>query len=84
MFLYPAVPTLKITTEPSGIHLDAHRRENLTFQVSDFYPPHLHLTWMENRPKIQTVEAPQVTRNPDRTCSVEHRAEAGRGQTGGE
>ncbi|KAI5246354.1 Ferm And Pdz Domain-Containing Protein 2 [Manis pentadactyla] len=26
------VPTLKSTTEPSGIHVYAHRRENLTFQ----------------------------------------------------
>ncbi|EPY73707.1 signal-regulatory protein alpha-like protein [Camelus ferus] len=32
----------------------------------------LHLTWMENRHKVQTVESPPVTRNPDGTYSLEH------------
>ncbi|XP_044118317.1 signal-regulatory protein beta-1-like isoform X1 [Neovison vison] len=66
------VPTLKITTKTSGIHIHVHQRVNLTCHVGHFYPSHLRLTWMENRHKVQTVESPQVTRNPDGTYSLEH------------
>lgn len=66
------VPTLKITTKPSAMQIRVHQRVNLTCHVSHFHPPHLHLTWMENRHKVQTVESPQVTRNPDGTYSLQH------------
>ncbi|EFB14670.1 hypothetical protein PANDA_021460 [Ailuropoda melanoleuca] len=65
-------PTLKITTKPSGTHTHVHQRVNLTCHASHFYPSHLRLTWMENRHKVQTVESPQVSRNPDGTYSLEH------------
>ncbi|KAG5201623.1 hypothetical protein JEQ12_004386 [Ovis aries] len=66
------VPTLKITAQPSAVQIRVHQRVNLTCHVSRFYPSHLHLTWMENRHKVQTVESPQVTRNPDGTYSLQH------------
>ncbi|XP_064331893.1 tyrosine-protein phosphatase non-receptor type substrate 1-like isoform X1 [Camelus dromedarius] len=66
------VPTLKITTKPSGMQIHVHQRVNLMCHVSHFYPSHQHLTWMENRHKVQTVESPPVTRNPDGTYSLEH------------
>ncbi|XP_058418179.1 signal-regulatory protein beta-1-like [Diceros bicornis minor] len=52
-------PTLKIT-RPSGTHVHVHQRVNHTRHTSRFYPSSLHLTWMENRHKIQTVESPQA------------------------
>ncbi|KAF4023399.1 hypothetical protein G4228_015545 [Cervus hanglu yarkandensis] len=66
------VPTLKITTKPSAMQIRVHQRVNLTCHVNHFYPSRLHLIWMENRHKVQTVESPQVTRNPDGTYSLEH------------
>ncbi|KAI4562451.1 hypothetical protein MJT46_011413 [Ovis ammon polii x Ovis aries] len=66
------VPTLKITAQPSAVQIRVHQRVNLTCHVSRFYPSRLHLTWMENRHKVQTVESPQVTRNPDGTYSLQH------------
>lgn len=54
------------------MQIRVHQRVNLTCHVSHFHPPHLHLTWMENRHKVQTVESPQVTRNPDGTYSLQH------------
>ncbi|XP_043740569.1 signal-regulatory protein beta-1-like isoform X2 [Cervus elaphus] len=68
----PVVPTLKITTKPSAMQIRVHQRVNLTCHVNHFYPSRLHLIWMENRHKVQTVESPQVTRNPDGTYSLEH------------
>ncbi|KAF3824740.1 hypothetical protein GH733_010074 [Mirounga leonina] len=62
----------QITTKTSGTHIRVHQRVNLTCHASHFYPSHLRLTWMENRHKVQTVESPQVTRNPDGTYSLEH------------
>ncbi|CAK7319775.1 Signal-regulatory protein beta-1 isoform 3 [Vulpes lagopus] len=66
------VPTLKISTKTSRTHIHVHQRVNLTCHVSHFYPSPLRLTWMENRHKVQEVESPQVTRNPDGTYSLEH------------
>lgn len=51
------------------MQIQVHRRVNLTWHLSRFYPSHLLLTWMENRHKVQTMESPQVTRNPDGTYS---------------
>ncbi|XP_066093685.1 signal-regulatory protein beta-1-like [Saccopteryx bilineata] len=65
------VPTVKVTTEPSEAYTP-HQRVNLTCHASRFYPSHLQLTWMEDRHKVLTVLAPQVTRNPDGTYSLEH------------
>lgn len=72
LFLCLVVPTLKITTKPSAMQIRVHQRVNLTCHVNHFYPSRLHLIWMENRHKVQTVESPQVTRNPDGTYSLEH------------
>ncbi|XP_077728603.1 signal-regulatory protein beta-1-like isoform X4 [Canis aureus] len=66
------VPTLKISTKTSRTHIHVHQRVNLTCHVSHFYPSPLRLIWMENRHKVQEVESPQVTRNPDGTYSLEH------------
>ncbi|CAI9154217.1 unnamed protein product [Rangifer tarandus platyrhynchus] len=66
------VPTLKITTKPFVMQIRVHQRVNLTCHVSHFYPSRLDLIWMENRHKVQTVEFPQVARNPNGTYSLEH------------
>nr|KAF6423758.1 hypothetical protein HJG63_017616 [Rousettus aegyptiacus] len=66
------VPTVKITTKPSGASIHVQERVNLTCHVSHFYPSHLNLILMKNRHRIQTVSSPQVTRNPDGTYSLEH------------
>ena len=54
------------------MQIRVHQRVNLTCHVSRFYPSRLHLTWMENRHKVQTVESPQVTRSPAGTYSPQH------------
>lgn len=72
LFLDLVVPTVKITTKPSGASIHVQERVNLTCHVSHFYPSHLNLILMKNRHRIQTVSSPQVTRNPDGTYSLEH------------
>ncbi|XP_058535877.1 signal-regulatory protein beta-1-like [Ochotona princeps] len=70
--VFQVTPTLKMTTKPSVNHLREHQRVNLTCHVSNFYPAHLTLTWMENWHRVATVLDPQVMRNTDGTYSLRH------------
>uniref|UniRef100_A0A096NV60 Ig-like domain-containing protein n=1 Tax=Papio anubis TaxID=9555 RepID=A0A096NV60_PAPAN len=56
-------PTLEVTQQP----MRAGNQVNITYQVRNFYPQNLQLTWLENGNVCRTETASTLTENKDGT-----------------